>query len=206
MRSRGMWVIVILAVLTACGQGSNEVQQDVIQQEYRPVPSFSADSAYAFIQKQVDFGPRVPNTPEHRQTGEWLQEKLASYGWEVIPQKFTAQSYDGKELQLTNIIASFQPELKKRIILAAHWDTRRIADKDTERIDEPIDGANDGGSGVGVLLEIARAISGAEEQLNVGIDIILFDGEDDGRPQHAPGGGDDSKWWCLGSQHWSRTP
>lgn len=206
MKSRGMWVIVILAVLTACGQGSNEVQQDVVQQEYRPVPSFSADSAYAFIQKQVDFGPRVPNTPEHRQTGEWLQEKLASYGWEVIPQKFTAQSYDGKELQLTNIIASFQPELKKRIILAAHWDTRRIADKDTERIDEPIDGANDGGSGVGVLLEIARAISGAEEQLNVGIDIILFDGEDDGRPQHAPGGGDDSKWWCLGSQHWSRTP
>lgn len=206
MKNRGIWAAVLLAVLVACGQSTNEVQEIPVQQEYNPVPAFNADSAYTFIQKQVDFGPRVPNTAEHRATGEWLQEKFASYGLEVTGQEFTAQSYDGKELQLTNIIASFQPELKKRIILAAHWDTRRVADKDSERIDEPIDGANDGGSGVGVLLEIARVISTAEEELNVGIDFILFDGEDDGRPQHAPGSGDDSKWWCLGSQHWSHTP
>lgn len=205
MRNSGLWALALVALI-ACGGGTNDVKVVETQQEYRHAPPFNADSAYAFIQKQVDFGPRVPNTSEHRETGKWLQEKLTSYGLEVTPQEFTATAYDGKVLELTNIIASFQPELKKRIILAAHWDTRRIADKDSQRIDEPIEGANDGGSGVAVLLEIARAISSAEQKLNVGVDIILFDGEDDGRPQYAPGGGDDSKWWCLGSQHWSRTP
>ena len=84
--------MVLLVWITACGQGSNEVQETVVKQEYKPVPPFNADSAYAFIQKQVDFGPRVPNTPEHRETGEWLQEKLASYGLVVTPQQFSAKS------------------------------------------------------------------------------------------------------------------
>jgi len=205
MKSNGLWMIWLLALLFSCSKTSEKVDNTQAVRDFKPVPAFNPDSAYAFIQKQVDFGPRVPNTPEHKATRQWLMDKFRGWGLEVQGQELTAKAHDGRELQLTNIIASYKPEQKKRIILAAHWDTRRIADKDSERIDEPIDGANDGGSGVGVLLEVARVISEAKD-LNVGIDIILFDGEDDGKPNHAPGTGDDSMWWCLGSQYWSKTP
>lgn len=202
-----LWWGAILFVVWACGEKRDS--ESIVQPEvktYNPVPAFNADSAYAFIQKQVDFGPRVPNTAPHRQTAEWLVEKLTGYGWEVETQEFTAKAYDGKILELTNIIAAHNPGATKRILLAAHWDTRRIADKDTERIDEPIDGANDGGSGVGVLLEIARVLSSDELQPDVGVDIILFDGEDDGEPEHRSQRDHSQIWWCLGSQHWSKTP
>lgn len=205
MKSNGLWMIWLLALLFSCSKTSEKVDNTQAVRDFKPVPAFNPDSAYAFIQKQVDFGPRVPNTPEHKATRQWLMDKFRGWGLEVQGQELTAKAHDGRELQLTNIIASYKPEQKKRIILAAHWDTRRIADKDSERIDEPIDGANDGGSGVGVLLEVARVISEAKD-LNVGIDIILFDGEDDGKPNHAPGTGGDSMWWCLGSQYWSKTP
>jgi len=206
MKNSGSLIAMMLILLFSCGGGTERALEEVVEVSYKPFPQFNADSAYAFIQKQVDFGPRVPNSPGHKATGEWLMEKFRGYGMEVQGQEFTAKAYDGKALELTNIIASFKPELKRRVILAAHWDTRRVADKDTERINEPIDGANDGGSGVGVLLEIARVISSAEEELGVGIDFILFDGEDDGVPHHQQGRGDDSQWWCLGSQHWAKTP
>lgn len=206
MKSRSIVSFLILIVMFSCGKKTDEVQESSGSVDFKPAPPFNADSSYAFIQKQVDFGPRIPNTPEHKAAGEWLQAKLESYGLEVQGQQFTAKNYRGETLNLTNIIASYQPELKKRILLAAHWDTRRVADKDSQRIDEPIQGANDGGSGVGVLLEIARVIAAADNKPNVGIDFILFDGEDDGKPQHAPGSRNDSDWWCLGSQHWAETP
>jgi hypothetical protein len=165
-----------------------------------------ADSAYAYIQKQVDFGPRVPNTEPHRKAKDWFVEKFESFGLEVQTQEFTAKTYDDKVWNLTNIIASYNPFAKKRVLLAAHWDTRRIADKDTERIDQPIDGANDGGSGVGILLEIARIISLSEQKPEIGIDFILFDGEDDGEPEHTSFSNNEQVWWCLGSQYWSKNP
>ncbi len=195
-------------LLVACGESNKDssIQQQAVEVPSQPVPEFSADSAYLFIQKQVDFGPRVPNTPEHKEAADWLQAKFKSYGMEVSAQQFTAEAYDGKQLDLTNIIASYNPSAKKRIILAAHWDSRRVADKDTERINEPIDGANDGGSGVGVLIEIARNISVSTDKLAVGVDFILFDGEDDGKPESAKAGGNDAKWWCLGSQYWAKNP
>jgi len=196
----------MFSLLASCTKSGESSEEELAQEDDNPFPSFNADSAYFFIQKQVNFGPRVPNTPGHQETEEWLTHKFESFGLQVLKQEFTAKAYDGKELALTNIIASYKPEVKKRILLAAHWDTRRVADKDTERLDEPIDGANDGGSGVAVLLEIARTISSAKENLNVGIDFILFDGEDDGKPQNLQGSNDDSNWWCLGSQHWAKTP
>jgi hypothetical protein len=196
----------MLTLLFSCGEHSEKMREDQAQKNFRPVPPFNADSAYAYIQKQVEFGPRVPNTPAHKATKQWLMDKFKSFDLKVQGQEFTAKAYDGKVLELTNIIASYKPEIKKRVILAAHWDTRRIADKDTERQDEPIDGANDGGSGVGVLLEVARTITSSDENLNVGIDFILFDGEDDGRPQDSKGGADDTDWWCLGSQYWAKNP
>ena len=171
-----------------------------------PTPDFQADSAYAFIEQQVAFGPRVPNTAAHRECQEYLVNRFTAFGAQVQTQDFEAEAYNGTALQLSNIIASFYPEQRKRILLAAHWDTRPVADKDTQRPNEPIDGANDGASGVGVLLEIARALQGADTVPRVGVDMILFDGEDYGEPEGqktARAEHTNTVWWCLGSQHWS---
>lgn len=171
------------------------------------VPSFSADSAYGFIEKQVSFGPRVPNSKAHKEAGNWLVEKLKSFGGQVTEQEFVAKAFDGTELQSRNIIATFFPKASKRILLAAHWDSRPFADHDpnAEKRDHPIAGANDGASGVGVLLEIARAIQNAQQKPNVGVDIIFFDSEDYGEPDHQDIATEDGEvYWCLGSQYWSK--
>lgn len=169
------------------------------------VPRFVSDSAYNYVAKQVEFGPRIPNTDSHKATKKWLVEKLKSFGTTVIEQDFKAQSYDGKTLEGTNIIAQINPEKNKRLLLGAHWDTRPFADSpvNEERRDEPILGADDAGSGVGVLLEIARQLQ--ENPLeNMGVDIILFDAEDYGDDES----NDENSifTWCLGSQHWGKNP
>ncbi len=173
------------------------------------VPSFNSDSAYHFIQEQVDFGPRVPNTYSHKNCGEYLVDKLKSYGAEVTEQNFSEQAYNGTVLHLKNIIATYNPNARKRILLAAHWDTRPFADKDFKGRYEPIDGANDGGSGVGVLLEVARMLDKSEKP-NTGIDIIFFDGEDYGEHEDVVNtplkNGLVQIWWCLGSQYWADHP
>lgn len=165
------------------------------------VPKFNGDSAYAFVQKQVDFGPRVPNTPAHDACAEYLAETLRGYGGEVIVQEAVVIAWDGTPLNMKNIIGQWAPEKKKRLLLYAHWDTRPYADKDTVRMNEPIDGANDGGSGVGVLLEVARLMS--ENPPDVGIDIIFFDTEDYGPPEWEEEDNRAYTDWCLGSQYWS---
>ena len=165
------------------------------------VPKFDRDSSYSFIQKQVDFGPRVTNSEGHKACKEWLVSKFKSYGATVIEQDFEAKAYTGTTLNGTNIIAQFNPENKSRMLLAAHWDTRPVADYDPDEAnhDKPILGADDGASGVGVLIEIARQLS--LNPIEMGVDIILFDAEDYGES-----GGDDYKTWCLGSQHWGKNP
>lgn len=167
-------------------------------------PAFDADSAYAYVARQVAFGPRVPNTPEHAACADWLAAELARHGGEVTVQEGRVRAYDGTVLNIQNIVGSFQPELKSRILLYAHWDTRPFADKDTLRQREPIDGADDGASGVGVLLEIARHLAAAD--LDVGVDIMFFDAEDYGTPEWAPAGGNSHLTWCLGSQFWANEP
>ena len=119
-------------------------------------------------------------------------------------QDFQTQTYDKLTWNLSNIIASYNPQASKRILLAAHWDTRRIADKDTQRINQAIAGANDGASGVGVLMEIARVIGTQELKPEVGIDLIFFDGEDDGEPENSISKDPSKTWWCHGSQYWSK--
>jgi glutaminyl-peptide cyclotransferase len=169
-------------------------------------PEFNADSAYSYIEKQVSFGPRVPNSKQHRQAGNYLVQKLEALGATVSTQDFEATAFDGTTLYLRNIIGSYKPEARKRILLAAHWDTRPFADKEPEegRRNEPILGANDGGSGVGVLLEIARLINQSEGP-QVGVDIIFFDGEDYGEPEFMPQSEREQNrvYWCLGSQYWA---
>jgi hypothetical protein len=189
-----------LFILVSCTEDVTDSEVHT-QKEAVKTPEFNADSAYHYIQKQVDFGPRVPNTLAHKETAEYLSSKLKQFGAEVIVQEAIVQAFDGTSLEMKNIIGQFQPEKKRRILLYAHWDTRPFADKDSERTTEPIDGANDGGSGVGVLLEIARQLS--LQPADHGIDIIFFDTEDYGAPEWEE---DDGNYldWCLGSQYWAK--
>ncbi|MCO6359422.1 DUF4910 domain-containing protein [Roseivirga pacifica] len=199
------FLLALVVLASACGGGSSS-KETVNTQPLKAAPQSSADSLYAFVEKQVAFGPRVPNTDAHTQAADWFVSKFESYGANVMVQEFEDNVYDGTRVSLKNVIASFYPEKKKRILLAAHWDTRPFADKDSENKEAPIDGANDGGSGVAVLLEIARVLS-TNNAPNVGVDIILFDGEDWGEHQDMgqvdlPAGKE--SWWCLGSQYWSK--
>ncbi|MBP7184023.1 MAG: M28 family peptidase [Saprospiraceae bacterium] len=164
-------------------------------------PEFDADAAKLLVKKQVDFGPRVPNTAAHQACRKWMVQQLKSYGCTVIEQNFTAKSYNGIDLKGTNIIASINPQASNRIMLAAHWDSRHIADKDGDatKTKLPILGADDGGSGVAVLMQLAKTIQ--NNPIKLGIDFILFDAEDHGDDQ---GSSQDS--WCLGSQYWAKNP
>jgi len=197
-------LIFLPSVFISCTVEKEKVTEQQIQVD---VPDFNADSAYFFIEKQISFGPRIPNSNPHREAGDYLVSQFQKYGATVTVQEFDALTFDNQKLKLRNVIASFYPAAAKRILLAAHWDTRPFADKDKQNKEALFDGANDGASGVGVLLEIARALSQTEDAPEVGVDIILFDGEDWGEQEGYQGiistpKGLDS-WWCLGSQHWS---
>lgn len=159
-------------------------------------PVFNADSAYAFIQTQVDFGPRVPGTKEHGACADWIVSKMKSYVDTVYVQEAPTSLSNGKMITMKNIMAQYKPDRKERILLVAHWDTRMMADRDTGRVNEPIDGANDGGSGVGVLMEIGRIIT--EKDPGIGVDFLFVDAEDQGQASGAP------ESWCLGSQYWAQ--
>ncbi|MDX9942822.1 MAG: M28 family peptidase [Bacteroidales bacterium] len=168
------------------------------------VPEFNQDSAYAYVARQVAFGPRVPNTESHRQAAAWMAEILARFADTVEVQQARVRAFDGTVLNISNIIASFEPEARNRILLCAHWDSRPFADYDPDPANhyKPIPGANDGASGVGVLIEIARVLS--EKDPGIGVDIVLFDAEDYGQHEQASQQVEDT--WGLGSQYWSRTP
>lgn len=209
MRNRKIGVVTgLLGLLGSwgCDTGTQRAERQVEQRQPAVavnVPEFNADSAYQFVARQVAFGPRVPNTAAHRATGDWLIRTLEGYGAQVQVQAFRAQAFNGQMLDLRNIIASYNPQATRRVLLAAHWDTRPFADKDDENPNRPIDGANDGASGVGVLLEIARQLGQAGNAgPAVGVDLILFDGEDFGQPDNSSVPSKEDTW-CLGSQHWS---
>ena len=198
--------LLILGV--SCNRSGNKESQVKHQQQVSDrinIPTFSADSAYAYIEKQLSFGPRVPGTEGHQKCAAWLESKLISFGAELIVQKASVTNWDNHSMSISNFIAQYQPEKANRILLMAHWDTRAVADYDPDpkKRDFPIPGANDGASGVGVLLEIARNLQ--DHQPALGIDIILFDAEDQGVPEHR-----ELEWtadsWCLGSQYWSKNP
>lgn len=196
--------------LCSCGQRSSNAQPETVtevKQATTTAPSFNADSAYAYIDRQVAFGYRVPNMPGHKACGDYLAAELKRFGAQVYEQEMTLTAYDGTKLDCRNIIGSFNPEQEKRILLFAHWDTRPYSDEDPNPANhrKPIDGADDGASGVGVLLEIARQIG--MKAPNIGIDIAFFDAEDYGVPEFAKEQyGNTSDTWCLGSRFWGRNP
>ena len=187
--------------LWACG-GSRAQSQEQTQSETNPerkAAPFSADSAYSYVVAQAQMGPRTPGSEAHTRCARWIEDKLRSWGYTVTLQRFEGKDYYGKAAEGTNIIATLQPEAKDRLLLMAHWDTRQVADQDANSSaqSQPILGADDGASGVAVLLELAR--QEALQPSGKALDFVFFDLEDGGR-----GGDDDS--WCLGAQHWAKQP
>lgn len=170
-------------------------------------PLFKVDSAMKFLRAQVDMGPRVPMSAGHNQCGDWIVAKCKSMGGEITEQITKVTSWEGNATPVRNIIAQWGKNKKSRVILAAHWDSRWVADKDPKKENQrkPIDGANDGASGVAVLLEIARIMQ--EKQPEVGVDLVFFDNEDQGAPEWSDLSPQESnKTWCLGSQYWANNP
>ena len=163
------------------------------------VPRFSADSAYAYVASQVEMGPRVPGSKAAANCAEWIEATLRQHGADtVIVQRTTLPDpmNPSRSLPVVNILGRFNPQAKSKVMLAAHYDTRPVADEesDASRASTPIPGANDGGSGVGVMLELARMI-GADKP-KTGVDLLFVDLEDSGSSAN-----DDS--WCQGSQYFA---
>lgn len=194
------------SVFVSCKFNQKTPKQTNENQAVVQTPDFNADSAYAYVAMQTSFGPRVPNTAAHQKGADYLSSKLDEYADTVIVQEFQARAYDGSLLNGKNIIGIFNPGLKKRVFLSAHWDSRPFADQDpnADNHHKAIDGANDGASGVGVLIEIARQMK--IQKPDIGIDIILFDLEDYGIPEFAKRTADSESSWALGSQYWSLNP
>jgi len=204
---QGVIYLGLLGIMSCGGSGSPGQSTDdrsLVALPKTEVPDFNADSAYAYVARQVSFGPRVPNTDAHINCGLWLMETMQGFADTVYIQQTRVRAYNGNVLNIKNIIGVFQPELPNRILLCAHWDSRPYADWDPDPAKHhvAIDGANDGASGVGVLMEVARQLS--QHQPDTGVDIIFFDAEDYGR--HIASQGADQDTWGLGSQYWARNP
>jgi len=200
-----LYLIIPVYLFLACGSGQTKAKETQAARVVSAAPAFNADSAYFYTEKQSLFGPRVPNTPAHVACGDYLANKLRSFGATVYEQKADLKSYDGTLLKARNIIGEFNPEKSNRILLLSHWDSRPFADNDPDKANhhKAILGVNDGASGVGVLLEIARLIS--IQKPNVGIDILFVDAEDLGAPYFYKGQTSEDDW-CLGSQYWAENP
>lgn len=209
-----LWASVFF--LLSCGNLRRQANDNGVSMQ--PVgPAFCADSAYAFCQQQCDFGSRTMNSKAHDDCEQWIISKFQQYGMTVIPQKTLLKGYDGTMLRSTNIIASYKPDLTERILLCAHWDSRPWADNDPDENNwhKPVMAANDGASGVAVMLEVARLLNKADTDStvvadskpntlnsNLGIDFICFDAEDYGYPQWETVN-DPGNTFALGAQYWS---
>jgi len=193
----------LILALVACNTGTkNETNKSNNNEtKAQPAPIFNADSSFDYVKAQTDFGPRIPNSKAQAKCADWLGSTMKKFTDTVIVQSFQTRGFDGKTLNGKNIISSFNPSKGNRIMLCSHWDSRPFADQDSVRKNEPIDGANDGASGVGILIEIARQLSIAKPDL--GVDIIFFDIEDYGQPENS-GYPDMDDSYCLGSQYWSQ--
>lgn len=198
-------VLLSLVLLTACAK-----KQAVVSR-----PAFCADSAYAYIEKQMSYGPRVPNSKAHNDCAVWFIQTLRAQGATVELQRGQMPDYRGNMQQIYNIIAHFTPSLegrdgeglsRPRVLLGAHYDTRPWCDEEEQYSDRfyNVPGANDGASGVGVLLEIGRQLGlrMADSTLRTPVDIVLFDCEDMGTPRFYTGQ-EREDTWCLGSQLWA---
>ena len=199
--------LALLFLMASCG---NEAKKTTVNKKPKKtikevkVPVFNADTAYKYVAKQVEFGPRVPGSEAHAKCANYYVTFFKSLGLKVVEQKFKSRAFDGKVLNGINIIASIKPEQQKRVLLCSHWDSRPFADHDPDPKNHhtPIDGANDGASGVGILMEVARQMS--KQNPNIGVDILLLDIEDYGQHADEKPIPNSELTWGLGSQYWSK--
>ena len=197
-----LYIYIIASMfLAACGSSKKTSTTEITAVG----PQFSADSAFMFCQQQCDFGPRTMNSEAHELCGQWIVEKFQGYGMNVTEQRATLTGFDGTPLQSNNIIARYQPDKEQRIMICAHWDSRPWADNDPDSANwhKPVMAANDGASGVAVMLEIARLLQKADS-LQVGVDFICFDAEDWGTPQWDTTTQVNGNPWALGAQYWAQ--
>lgn len=194
--------MVIAALMTACGStgaaSSDAVAGDTVAMaSQRQV--FDAAGALELTRQQCDFGPRVPGTPAHAKCCDWLVSSLQASCDTVMVQTATMQSAKSGKVGIKNIIGVINPDASKRLLLLAHWDTRPWADNDPDPVNhgKPVMGANDGASGVGVLLQLARHLKAQGTEL--GVDILLVDAEDMGVDEN-------EESWALGTQYWAAHP
>jgi glutaminyl-peptide cyclotransferase len=162
---RGAWCAVL--VVLACGSGK--------------VPrEFDGRTAFTYIERQMAFGPRIPGTPGHVKTGDWLLAELRARADTVIVQEIGHVTRGGQTLHLRNFFARFRPQAAERVLFLAHWDTRPHADQSQNLGQQrlPVPGASDGASGVAVLLGVADVLK--KKPATVGVDLLFVDGEDYG--------------------------
>lgn len=157
---------IMIAAMLGCSSTAN-------------VPEFDQNYAFEVLKKQVDIGPRYAGVPGHKETSDYIVSQVKPYADGVDIQQFTRETC-GKTLNMNNIVAYFNPNAKKWILLAAHWDSRPTADMeiDPQKKKMPIPAADDGASGVAVLVELAKMF--AKQKPDVGVFIVFFDGEDYG--------------------------
>lgn len=188
-------------LMCACSAGSKNSGSDSaeIAETASQAVTFSPDSAYSYVERQVEFGPRINNTDAHKRTAEWLESELKRHGAQVALQQMKLTDFDGKTLDAVNIIGQYNPDAGERLLLVAHWDTRPWADADPDPAnhDKPVTGANDGASGVGVILELARLMG--QNNPGRGVDILFVDAEDRGSHE-------DEDSWALGAQYFVQHP
>ena len=187
--------------LNSCGTENEEKKTSETPKEAPApvsVPVFDETLAYQYIGKQLSFGTRNPNSPGHEACKDWIIDELKAIGLKVNTQSFRANTFTGVKYTGTNIIGHYKPEFQNRILLLAHWDTRFMADleEDAKRL-QPIMGADDGASGVAVLLALAKLVT--ENDVNVGIDFLFLDAEDQGED-----GGNSPESWCQGAQYYAQ--
>jgi glutaminyl-peptide cyclotransferase len=185
-------LLLALSFLAGCADTGSGQRPGIAAIDTARLPHFDGDAAFELLRTQVAFGPRVPGMPGHAAQLEWMTSQLNQLADTVILQPFTHTTRARATLRMTNVIARFRPEQQERILLLAHWDTRPTADLDRERPNEPIDGANDGASGVAVLMHLAAIL--ARYPPPVGVDILFTDGED-----YGPGEAD----MYLGAKHFA---
>jgi glutaminyl-peptide cyclotransferase len=173
MRLFARCVLPILCLISAC------------REKPRPPREFDGQSAFGYIQTQVGLGPRIPGTEAHRREGDWLDSLLRQRADTVVAQEWKHVTVKGDTLALRNFIARFNPSAEKRLLLLAHWDSRPMADSPLSTDStKPVLGANDGGSGVALLLGVADVLKRAPT--TIGVDLLFVDGEDYGDFTKAP--------------------
>ncbi|MBR3547319.1 MAG: M28 family peptidase [Bacteroidaceae bacterium] len=206
MKAIKLTLLVALASLLfpSCGGHTATSYNKVDTIALAPCPTFVADSAFQYIKDQCAFGPRITGSKESLKCAQYIEEKFQQFGAKVSTHESYVVIYDGTRLLCRNIIASLNPDNPNRILLCAHWDSRPWADNDPnpKNHKKPVLAANDGASGVAVMLELCRIMQ--QHPIHTGIDFVCFDAEDMGTPRWAEDDINHEDTWCLGSRNWAQ--